>query len=48
MRNVIAINIRGLDWGPLLGQASQTPGAADDVIAFVNGATVDPTDFMFL
>jgi trimeric autotransporter adhesin len=27
----ITINIQGLDWGPLLGQASQTPGTADDV-----------------
>jgi Ca2+-binding RTX toxin-like protein len=27
----IAIDVQGLDWGPLLGQASQTPGTADDV-----------------
>src|SRR5262245_25963606 len=27
----IAINVQGLDWGPLLGQAPQTPGTADDV-----------------
>jgi trimeric autotransporter adhesin len=27
----IVINIQGLDWGPLLGQASQTPDTADDV-----------------
>ena len=27
----IFISIQGLDWGPLLGQASQTPGTADDV-----------------
>src|SRR5262245_9192708 len=27
----IAIDVQGLDWGPLLGQAPQTPGTADDV-----------------
>src|SRR5262245_13119408 len=27
----IAIDVQGLDWGPLLGQPSQTPGTADDV-----------------
>jgi len=27
----IAINVQGLDWGPLLGQAPQTPDTADDV-----------------
>jgi hypothetical protein len=27
----ITINIQGLDWGPFLGQPSQTPGTADDV-----------------
>jgi serralysin len=27
----IFIRIQGLDWGPLLGQAAQTPDTADDV-----------------
>jgi Ca2+-binding RTX toxin-like protein len=29
----IALDVQGLDWGLLLGQAPQTPGTADDVIA---------------
>src|SRR5262245_2321401 len=27
----IDVNVKGLDWGPLLGQASQTPSLLDDV-----------------